>query len=285
MKAQHIPEKIIAKLIVVMQSMINVHSIYLLGVQKEIRSSSYFLCDNGENVEKEHYLLSILVISQENIAQPKEFMNEVFSKMHQSVKIYSIHYTLNDVKYRLNFGDNFLSHVLLPENELYCSQRLLSFGYCYHPKVYDMIKKDWKLRINRANYFENSANILDSVNDENARMFLLSNALQQASAALLYVFWEFKISDYDLKHQLNLCLHFSNCPKIILPKISFRSNRVFHALCHAQYNLHFKLNNNVSPEDTDYAQRLCRLFLDQAKNEGIKRLQKLKRLHTQSEVK
>ncbi|MGI0105617.1 hypothetical protein [Salinimicrobium sp. WS361] len=274
-----IPKKVTARLMKVIQSIVTVHSIYLIGVQRESCSSLYVLDSDKECSEGDLYTITLLIISEEYIALTKEFMNEVFTKMDQRVKLYSIHYTLNDVRYRLNSGDNFLSRVLLPENTFFCSHRLLVFGYCHHPKMYDIIHQEWEFRMKRAYYFEDKADVSDSAYDQNAKMLLLSQALQQACAALLYVFWEWKTPYYDLNYLLNLCSHFCQSPKMLFPKSSFRSYKEYHALCHAQYNVNFKSNSNVSLEETYHAHALCRRFLDKANLEGTKKLQELYQLH------
>ena len=279
MENHPIPEKVSAKLIKVIQSIVTVHSIYLIGVQKESSSFLYVLDPEKENPVPDLYSITLLIITEEYIAQPKEFMNEVFTKMDQRVKIYPILYTLNDLRYRLNYGDNFLSRTLLPENALIFSHGLMVFGYCHHPKMYDIIHKEWEFRMNRAFYFEDKADVSDSVYDQNAKMLLLSQALQQACAALLYAFWEWKPSYYDLDYLLHLCRHFCHSPGIIFPRKSFRSYKIYHALCHAQYNVSFKSVSDVSQEGTYYAHDLCLRFLKEAKKEGLQKLQDLERVH------
>jgi hypothetical protein len=281
-----LPDKVITMLLQVIQSITKVHSIYLIGMQKESKSSFYLF---NPTLQKESstvyaYKLTLLVISEEYIAQPKEFMSEVFSKMNESVRIDSIHYTLNDVKYRVNNGDNFLSRILCSENEIFAKESIRTFGYCYHPKMFAKIKKEWEFRMNRAYYFEDKVSICDDVYDETSKMLLISQSLQQVCAALLNVFWEYKPSYYDLSNLLNLCDNFSYSPKILLPKKSFRSKRVFHALCHAQYNVNFKSIDDVSLEDSNYANQLCRRFLEKAANEGKKKLQELESLHREFKV-
>jgi len=280
------PDKVNTLLIQIIQSITKVHSIYLIGMQKESKSSFYLF---NPTLQKESstvytYKLTLLVISEECIAQPKEFMSEVFSKMNESVRIDSIHYTINDVKYRLNHGDNFLSRILKPENEIYTAESLLSCRYFYHPKMYAMIKKEWEFRMNRAYYFKDKVDVCDDIYDESAKMLLISQSLQQACAGLLNVCWEYKPSYYDLSHLLNLCDNFCSSPKIVLPKASFRSKRVFHALYHAQYNVNFKSVDDVSIKDSNYAQRLCRSFLRKAANEGKKKLQELESLYREFKV-
>ena len=281
-----IPDNIIIKLTQVIQSMTKLHSIYLIGMQKNSRSSLYVLNPNPqkESSKVHTYNLDLLIISEEYIAHPNKFMSEVFSKMHERIRINSVHYTLNDIKYRVNYGDNFLSRILYSENEIFAKESIRTFGYCYHPKMFARIKKEWEFRMNRAYYFKDKVDVCDDIYDESARMLLISQSLQQACAALLNVFWEYKSSYYDLKHFLNLCSNFCNSPKIVLPKKSFRSKRVFHALCHAQYNVNFKSIDEVSLEDSNYAQRLCRRFLEKVANEGEKKLQELESLHREFKV-
>jgi len=283
-----LPDKVISKLTQVIHSIIKVHSIYLIGMQKDSRSSLYLLYPNlhKESSTAHTYNLVLMIISEEYVAQPKEFMSAVFSKMNESVRIDSIHYTLNEIKYRLRHGDNFLSRILTPEKAIYASESLflLSCGYFYHPKMYAAIRKEWEFRMNRACYFKDKVDVCDDIYDESARMLLISQSLQQACAALLNVFWEYKSSYYDLSHLLNLCSNFCNSPKLLLPKKSFRSKRVFHALCHAQYNVNFKSIDDVSVEDSNYAQRLCRRFLEKVANEGEKKLQELESLHREFKV-
>lgn len=281
-----IPDKVITKLTQVIQSIIEVHSIYLIGMQKDSKLSLYLL---NPNLQKESstvhaYKLIVLIISKEYIGQPKEFMSKVFSKMNESVRIDSIHYTLNEIKYRLRHGDNFLSRILTPKKAIYASESLLTCGYCYHPKMYAAIRKEWEFRMNRAYYFKDKVDVCDDIYDESARMLLISQSLQQACAALLYVFWEYKSSYYDLNHFLNLCSNFCNSPNIVLPKKSFRSKRVFHTLCHSQYNVNFKSIDEVSLEDSNYAQRLCCRFLEKVANEGEKKLQELESIHREFRV-
>jgi len=284
MESYIILDKNLAQVIAIIKRIVQLHSIYLIGSSEMNIPNKYILDSKMTNIEKHEFTYSLVLITHDFIADPKTFMNDVFNKTGEKCRIFSIHYTLNDTKYRLRHGDNFLSRILSSENEVYCSEHLLCCGYSYHPKMYAKIKKEWEFRMNRAYYFEDKVSICDDVYDETSRMLLISQSLQQACAALLNIFWEYKPCQYDLNHLLNLCLNFSKSPEILFPKISFRSHRVFNAICHAQYNVNFKSVDDVSHEDSNYAHQLCRRFLDKADKEGKKKLQELESLHRKFEV-
>ncbi len=65
----------------------------------------------------------------------------------------------------------------------------------------------------------------------------------------------------------------------MLPKESFRSKRIYNTICHAQYNLNYKSENDISIEDGYDANKLAHLFLEKSQEEGKKRLSQLKNLH------
>lgn len=279
MKEKIIPNRQLNKLIEVIRSILEVHSIYLIGGQKIKIASSYTFDMKNSASEKTKYSLALLIISPNHISAPKEVMNEFFTKMNEKVNVYLIPYTLNDLKYRLTSGDNFLSRILNRENKLYGANDLQVTGYCSHPRMYAEIEKEWKARINRSFYFEEKVDICDTVYDETAKILILAEALQQACAALLCVFWEYKPVYYNLDYLLNLCIHFCDCPRIILPKTSFRSHRVYHYLCHAEYLVNFKSEDKISLGDSNYAHQICCRFLKRVNVEGIKKLKELKNLH------
>ncbi|MBW2963053.1 hypothetical protein [Mesonia aestuariivivens] len=279
MKQKIIPEHQLTKLIEVIRSILEVHSIYLIGGQRFQTASVYTFDMNNSTSEKTKYCLSLIIVSHQHIAVLKEVMNELFTKMDEEVKVYLIPYTLNDLNYRLTSGDNFLSRILNTENKLYGVHDLQVTSYCSHPKMYAEIEKQWKARINRAFYFEEKVNICDTVYDETAKILILAEALRQACLALLYVFWEYKPVYYKLDYLLNLCIHFCDCPKIIFPKTSFRSHRVYHYFCHAEYLINFKSEDLISLGDSNYAHQICCLFLTEVNKEGIKKLKELKNMH------
>lgn len=282
MKTKNIPQLVLERLIKVIRPMVKVHSIYWIGATKNDSSSHYLFNSKFKGDFKQYYEFTLLIISHEDIGNPKPFMAEVFNKMKEQVKLYSIHYSINDIKRRLEEGDNFLSRVLLPENCLFQESPLSLTGYCYHPRKFEEIKKVWEFRLNRASYFEDKIDTVDMVYDESGRMVLVSESLLQTCAALLWVYWEWKPHYFELHLLLNLCKHFSKSPRIVLPKKSFTSKKVYSQLCHAQYNINFKTVDNVSMEDSDYASNLAERFLRSARKEGDKKLKELELLHYQN---
>ena len=284
MKIENIPQPLVKSLIEIIRSLVRVHSIYWIGATKNDSSSSYLFNSEGRDKFNQQYEFTLLVISYAEIRDPKTFMGEVFNKMKEQVKLYSIHYSYNDIKRRLEAGDNFLSRVLLPGNCLFQESPLSLTGYCYHPRKFEEIKKVWEFRLNRAAYFEDKTDTIDMVNDESARMVLVSQNILQTCTAIIWVYWEWKPHYFELDLLLNLCKNFSKSPRIVLPKKSFTSKKVYSQLCHAQYNSNFKTVDDVSMEDSDYASKLAERFLRSVRKEGNKKLKELELLHN-AEIK
>ena len=281
MTIKNIPQHVLERLIEVIRSLVRVHSIYWIGTTKNERSSRYLFNSEVNGNFKQHYEFTLLIISYEEIGDSKTFRCEVFNKMKEQVKLYSIHYSYNDIKRRLEEGDNFLSRVLLPGNCLFQESPLSLTGYCYHPRKFKEIKKIWEFRLNRASYFEDKTDTVDMVNDESARMVLVSQTILQTCAALIWVYWEWKPHYFELDLLLNLCKNFSKSPRIVLPKKAFTSKKVYSELCHAQYNSNFKTVDDVHMEDSDYASNLAERFLRSVRKEGSKKLKELELLHNQ----
>ncbi|WP_037321271.1 hypothetical protein [Salegentibacter sp. Hel_I_6] len=279
MKIKNIPQHVLDRLVKVIRSLIHVHSIYWIAATKKNSSSSYKFNSKAYQHLEEQYEFTLLIISYEDINNPKPFMSQVFNKMNEHVKLYSIHYSYSDIIRRLEEGDNFLSRILLPENCIFQERALFLTGYCSHPREFQEIKKVWEFRINRAFYFMDKINIGDTVYDESARMVLVSQTIMQTCAALIWIYWEWKPHYFDLDLLLNLSKSFSRSPRIVLPKKSFTSKRVYSHLCHSQFNLNFKTVDDVTLKDSDYATELAGRFLRIVRNEGKKRLKELEFLH------
>ncbi|MDT0677313.1 hypothetical protein [Autumnicola musiva] len=281
MKIKNIPQHVLERLIEVIRSLVNVHSIYWIAAIKKGHSSMYLFNSEVNGNLKQNYEFTLLIISYEEIGNPKTFMGEVFNTMKEQVQLYSIHYSHNDIKRRLEAGDNFLSRVLFPGNCLFQESPLSLTSYCYHPRKFEEIRKVWEFRLNRASYFEDKTNTLDMVDDESARMVLVSQIILQTCAALIWVYWEWKPHYFKLDLLLNLCKNFSKSPLIVLPKKSFTSKKAYSQLCHSQFNLNFKTADDVTMIDSDYASNLAERFLRSVRKEGNKKLKELELLHNQ----
>jgi len=271
----------IHKVIPIIRSLLRVHTLYLIGQQNITKDCLYSSSLNRNKKPRIRYILTMLIISHDQVADPKIFMNEVFNKTQEQVTLYAIHYTLNEANNRINYGSNFLNHVLEEGALLYSEDnRLKQLGtYLYHPKVLLRIHKHWNKRLKHARYFEEKSTICEDNQSNQGRYLLLQQAIQQICLGLIYVFWEYQPSYYSLPYLLHLCEQFSEVPKIIYPKRSFRSQQIYSRLCHAQYNLNEKIQEDSSESDSQKAEHLTYKFIQAARKEADKKLEELKKLH------
>ncbi|MAW95376.1 MAG: hypothetical protein CMF36_06360 [Leeuwenhoekiella sp.] len=223
----------------------------------------------------------MLMISHDQVADPKHFMNEVFNKTQEQVTLYSIHFTLKEANNSINYGCNFLNQVIEEGTLLYSEDNRLKqlSSYLYHPEVFLRIQKHWNKRLEHACYFEEKSTICEDNPSNPGRYLLLQQAIRQACLGLIYVFWEYQPSYYSLPYLLHLCEQFSEVPKIIYPKKSFRSQLMYSRLCHAQYNLNEKIHEDPTESDSLKAEHLTYKFIQAARKEADKKLEALKELH------
>ncbi|UJH92081.1 hypothetical protein LZ575_05625 [Antarcticibacterium sp. 1MA-6-2] len=99
MRKQSIPKKYLKDLVQVICSILDVHSIYFIGAQHENTFSSYIFDKQKKSSKRHNYGITIIIISKEYVAEPKHFINKVFTKLGQKIKIYPILYTTNEVNY------------------------------------------------------------------------------------------------------------------------------------------------------------------------------------------
>ena len=275
----------IHKAIPIIRSLIRVHTVYLIGQQNITKDCLYSSSLNRSRKPSIRSVLTMLIISHDQVADPKIFMNEVFNKTQEQVTLYSIHYTLNEANNSINYGSNFLNRVLEEGALLYSEDnRLRQLGtYLYHPNVFLRIQKHWNKRLEHACYFKEKSTICEDNPSNQGRYLLLQQAIQQACLGLIYVFWEYQPSYYSLPFLLHLCEQFSEAPKIIYPKKTFRSQQMYSRLCHAQYNLNEKIQEDPSESDSLKAEHLTYKFIRAARKEADKKLEELKELHNLKE--
>ena len=273
MKKENLPQPLLDDLTRVIQSLLPVHSLYLLGANKEQRISSHLLRDHPqENTNYLHEFI-LLVISHKDIWSTQDFMDTVYRKTDQKVKVHSIHYTYEEVLKKLNYGDPFLTKAMQPENLLWQKEAIefLDPGaYTYHE-----VFQEWDRRMARACFFQDKAYQLDPVDDETARMELLHQVVLHGCAALLWVNMQFRPPHFDLEVLLKLAKMVSTSPDIILPDHTYASQRIFQYLKEAQYNLHLRTEPFIDYEDTDAAMEKSEKFLKQVQEEGEAILKKL----------
>ncbi|MFD2433377.1 hypothetical protein ACFSO9_07300 [Mesonia maritima] len=260
MSISNLPEVLLKQLLKVITSVLSVHSIYSIGVRSHQLKRFYSFNGLEKNVVEEHWEVTLLIVSKSYVKDPKAFMEKIFTKMNKKVRLYSLHYTYNEITTRLNEGDNFLSRLLLPENRILQEHPLVITGYIKHPVMYKRIRNGWEFKISKAAYFISKLKVSDDISCEPAKLLLVHQAISQVCAALLWVYWEYKPSHVDLNYLVRLCQNFSKSTAIVLPKESFRSKRIYNAICHAPYNLNYKVENDSSIEDGDYGVKLAFLF-------------------------
>lgn len=285
MEKSHLPKNLSDELIDVIASITHLHSIYLMGVQKTKNTSSYlFDSKNPKSQLERHsilerYSLALVIITTKEFMGYKNFMNQVYTKMKGQVQIYPILYTVKDFKWRTDSDDSFLSRIISKETELYSIQSLSVSGYYRHPGAYERLSHEWKIQINRVEYIQDQVGSFSEFHDTSGEMLFHSQAVRQACIAFLAIYWDWRPSFYDLDYLLNLCSHFSKSPEILLSKESFRSHKIYNALCQAQYNLNFKSHNDLTEDFSVYARRRCRTFFKSIKSEGEKKIQELYKHH------
>ena len=279
MNSANLPEAILKKLITVIKSITDVHSMYWIGIRTNEHKTYYYFNDMKNTTKNKNWEITLLIVSKSYINDPKDFMGKVFTKMKQQVKLFSIHYTLNEIKNRLTEGDNFLGLVLNENNRIFQESPLFLTGYNSHPVMYQRIQERWKSRMSKAEYFNSKLDVSDDTYSEPAKLLLANQAISQTCAALLWVYWEYKPPVFDLDYMIHLCKNFSKSIKIVLPKHSFRSHRVYNLICHAQYNLNYKSLQHIAIEDGYYASDLAFKFLKAVRVEGKKRLTELAKTH------
>ncbi len=279
MNSANLPEAILKILIAVIKSITDVHSIYWIGIRTNEYKFDYYFNHKKNTTKNKNWEITLLIVSKSYINDPKDFMGKVFTKMNRKVKIFSIHYTLNEIENRLTEGDNFLDLVLNENNRIFQESSFFLTGYNSHPIMYQRIQEHWKSRISKAEYFNSKLDVSDDTYSEPAKLLLANQAISQTCAALLWVYWEYKPPVFDLDYMIHLCQNFSKSIKIVLPKHSFRSQRVYNLICHAQYNLNYKSLQHISIEDGYYASDLAFKFLRAVRVEGKKRLTELAKVH------
>ena len=275
MTIEHIPQTLLDEFTQVVQSMAPIHSIYLLGATKEEKASTYFLRDKNHETNDCRYEFIVLIVSHNEIWGTQDFMDSVYKKMNERVRVFSIQYSHSHLLTRIDEGDIFLARIMRPENVLYQESLIEEMDPGSKFSYLELID-EWKARINRAEYFQTKAHLLDEVDDETARMELISQMVFHGSAALLCVHWQFRPQHFDLEVLLKLCGMVSKSPETLLPENSYSSTRIFEYLKNAHYNLQFRTDQFIHYEDSDEAFERAGRFLNQVFEEGEAILGELK---------
>jgi hypothetical protein len=272
-----------AEIIALIQTEIQLHSVYVIGVNKERKKQKVYLAPQNISSKKK-VIFTLLIITYKPISKNlDDFMDYLYHKMQKCCKIYPIIYTLSNVKKRLNYGDNFLIKTIFQTPCIYKKDDFLSKFSSYslpaHQNVYDNILETWSSRMNRAEYLLSIINNIEPKENSISKLSILHHALEQVNMALLFVFWEFKPQYYSLPYLLHLCSQFSELPQTIFPKETYGVHRIYYMLCNAHHMIRFKVQNEFSNMDTDKAYNRCKWFYDEARSLGEAQLKHLKELH------
>mgnify|MGYP000114966424 CR=1 FL=1 len=261
-----------------------VHSIYMIGHQVHNTKTCCSLYTNMQRHKTTH-VYTLLVISHDLVKDPQKFMNEVYNKTHKTSRIYSIHYTYNEVSFRLTEGNNFLSLILNKAFIVYQENQdlyHLPHSILYHPTVYNKVKITWEFRYKRAGYFFEKTNICEDITDESPRYLLFQEVVRQTCMGLLYLFWEFQPTFFSIPFLLNLCSQFNDLPYIIYPKDSFRSKDAYHKLCHVRYLMNNQPSTFQTDEYTGHIEKVVSHFLPKAEALAEQQLLELERKHNKT---
>lgn len=269
------------RVIPIICNLCHVHTLYLIRQLKVTTAHEYATTLTKTEKQGSSYVLTMLVISHNQVADPQIFMNEVFNKTQEHLRLFSIHFTLKEALNKINYGCNFLNRVLNEGTLLYKEDnRLNPLGsYVFHPEVFKKIKLHWDKRMQHALYFEEKSTICDDNPSNYGRYLLLQKAIQQACLGLIYVYWEYQPSYFSLPYLLHFCGLFTDLPRIIYPKKSFRSQQVYSRLCHAHYNLNEKIKEDTTESYALKAEHLTYRFIQAAHKLGDEKLKELKKLH------
>lgn len=274
--------KNLSVLIKVVRKLAEVHAIYIIGYRENKIASHSFIHSGKSSHTKATVVYTLLVITQNLVDNPHIFMNEVYNKSNKKLEVYAIHYTYNEVKYLLNEGSNFLSRIT--SNGFLAYQEndsLIKYPHhiLYHPRIYEEIVNNWKLRSLRAAYFLNKTIICENETDEHSRYLLFQEVVKQTCLGLLYLYWEFQPTNFSISFLLNLCSQFTDLPEIVYPKKSFRSKDSYHKLCHARYLMDYQPSTFQTDEYTGHIEKVVYHFLQKAEVLAEQQLIELKRKH------
>lgn len=250
-------------------SKFKVHSIFLLSKEQQ----SVFKNRNFQTKESQYHTFccTVLLVTKKPVSfSPAELMDLVFNHTKKRIKVYFIFETLSKILDKLDYGNNFLDHVLKKSNSVFQADEQLSKFLngkpSYYPQSWQKINKRWKARISRANYILGLADVIDFKEDLLANLVLVQNAIGQTCIGMLGVFWEYQPSYTSLPYLIHLCGNFCDFPKEILLNNSFQSQRIYYLITHAQQHINYTCTLKVTEKDTEKSYNLCSRFIAEAEN-------------------
>jgi hypothetical protein len=265
------------QLLLLIKSLLPLHSAYILGFcEHETKHECYL--NTNDSRGKNSVTYTLVIISYKTVTKkPIDFMEEIYNKTKQKIKVYPIFYNLSKVLEKLDFGDNFLTTVITQTPCIYKEdevlQRFNKFELCLHPIYYRKIKEEWEIRMKRAGYLFSCIDVVEFKEDYTSKIAVMHHGMEQVCLALLSVFWELKPHHYSLSYLLHLCSNFSTLPETMFPTETYGLHRIKYMVCNAHNLLRFKNSEEFSAIDAEKALRRCMDFYQQAKVEGEQHLE------------
>ncbi|MEN3324941.1 hypothetical protein VP395_14475 [Mariniflexile soesokkakense] len=272
-----------SELIEILKTLLPLHSVYVIGVNKEKNNRSVFLSPACIHKQKT-IIYTLLIIGYKPMSKGLgEFMDGIYNQMQERCKVCAIYYTLSNATKQLDYGNNFLLKTIFQTPCIYRADdtllRFKKYQLLIHPKVYEGIQKIWEVRMKRASYLLSILDSIEPTEDVTSRLMTMHYAMEQICLGLLYAFWEFKPQHYSLSYMLDLCSHFTNLPQTMFPKETYGLHRMHYILCNVQNIIRFKTNNEFSDRDSDKAYNRCEQFFEKAMDIGNKQMEELKKIH------
>lgn len=203
-----------------------------------------------------------------NPINPAQISDTLYNHTGKQARVYVIPFTKPAVIKKMDFGSNFLTHVLNHTPCLYTQddtwQQFKNYTPLHHKTVGEAIQKHWDTRYKRAAFLLEIGGPIDADQQPMACFEILNHALTQTCLGLIYVHWEYKPSYTALPYLLHLCSLITPLPNQVFPKDHYPSQFLLHHLCTARTNLIHKTKPKLTLSDIEKAWRKCDVFLDKA---------------------
>lgn len=275
-------DPILEQVIKLLKSKVDLHSVYLIGRQNKISSWETYVTPTGKG-DKQSTAYTLLMVTHNHLSIPFfKLAGDIYNRLPCRVCI--IHYTLDEVCFKIDRGSNFLDRFLTEAILLFAEDKQLTSlnrEPHYYENDWKRIRKVWKARFKRATYLLSI--LVDAYQemdeDPTVKMGIMHYALEQTCLGLLYVFWEFRPSHNNLTYLFHLCSNFTALPDEVFAGTSHTRNHIYHLLSNAHHEMRFKTKPRISNREAEQAFDLCNNFINQAQKTVEIELQRLKRLH------
>jgi len=280
-------DRLLEQLIELLKSKVNLHSVYLIGRQDKISSWETYVTPVGKGL-KQSASYTLLMVTRDYLSIPFfELADDIYNRLSCRVSI--IDYSLDEVCYKIDRGNNFLDRFLTEAKLLFAQDNHLTSlnrEPHYYENNWKRIHKVWKARFKRSRYLLSI--LVDAYQemdeDPTVKMGIMHYALEQVCLGLLYVFWEFRPSHKKLNYLFHLCSNFTPLPDEIFAGTSHTRNHIYQLLLNADHQMRFKTKAKISKKEAEQAFNLCTDFMVEARRVAEAELQRLKRLHCIEDV-